>query len=271
MAGKIMTCLMALFLLSVVSGPVGAGEEEGRLQLARWSAAAFGHSAGGLLCWIEGADGSLRLELLTLPVGPVPDGACPGGGTGDVDLQPVLVQDGEGWTLILGPDGQGTLNEWDREWRHAPAGLGQLVLAALAELQTGASGRTASRPLSNTYRPRFRGAREGRGGNSPTRVVEISGLGDGVVAPAARRTLRGLLVERGRGLGGAGEIVTMVRAAGDTGVSCLRIRSSRRPGALLVGAPAARPVAAVPGEVFLPLWPLSDLLEFTGTHSPPDG
>jgi hypothetical protein len=126
-----------------------------------------------------------------------------------------------------GPDA-GLLEPWGREWRPAPAGLADLARAVAA-------------------------ADPGR----PRRLVLAAAPTTESGAPEPGATgLRAALVRRGRGGGGPGERVTVTRAAGGP----VRVRSSRRPGALEVRPLASLAVAADPAAVCAPWWPLGEVL-----------
>jgi hypothetical protein len=202
-----------------------------------WTAEVLGRRASGLLGWIEGPDRSLRLEL-----------GQDGQGSDPTFL---LAQDGEGWTVILGPDGEGTFNGWGREWRRVDPGLGQLVRGAVDFLSSNQEGPSSRR-------------------------LEIPDLNPEGNPAAPGRSFRRDMVRRGRGRGGAGEIVVLTRLAPKNEAPwAYEIRSTRRPGRIKLGV--LRPLSLdcpVP-EVFVPLWPLSDLTvrtrENPGTSSPDDG
>lgn len=203
----------------------GADDSGLTLHHASWSAEAWSHHATGELGWVTGSDGSLRLELGLAENGPGPD--------------PLLDQIGEGWTLILGPDGQGTLNTWHREWRRVDGGLGTLAAEAVAFM-------SAAGPEDERLR------------------VEIPDL-DADGSPATGATgFRGAMAHRGRGRGGPGEVVILDRLEiGPESSWAYEIRSTRRPGRIRVGPSATMPLACPVPEVFLPLWPLSEICEKT--------
>lgn len=204
---------------------------------APWTAEVLGRKASGLLGWLEGPDRSLRLEL----------------GQADQASNPsfLLAQDGEGWTVILGPDDEGTFNAWGREWRQVDPGLGQLVRGAVDFFSSSQAGSSTRRLV----------------------IPDLTPDGD----PADSGTaFRRDMVRRGRGRGGAGEIVILTRMAPEKETPWLfEIRSTRRPGSIKFGD--LRPLALecpIP-EVFVPLWPLSALTvrirENPGTSSSDEG
>lgn len=190
------------------------------LVVARWRAEAFGRVAAGRAAWVTAPDGSVRIDLAL-------DDDRPG--SPDAAGDP-LRQQGHGWTLVAGPGGDGVYGAWDREWAVAPVGLTALVRQVVA-------------PAAAPSRPR-------------AVVLEFDPAEsvDGAPAPA---DLRRQLVQRGRGGGGPGERLT-VRHDRQAGVC--RVRSSRRPGALELRPEPARGVSGAVAEVFLPWWPLAEVI-----------
>ena len=235
-----------------------------------WSASAFAKHAGGTACWLVGDDGSLRIEVLRDPEGDEKfstehrTGIAP-------DLGSLLTRSGEGWTLVLGPDGNGTLNAWGREWRQVPAGLAQMVGLVTASLR-----------IYPGCPPEFSFASSVGPSRRPGVIPRPEVLGDDVfqavdedvwryqLVPLALRvtecenmpSFRRQMATRGRGAGGLGEILmlTWSRPAGQEGY-CLRIGSSRRPGTLRLDPPRDLAVTTPASEAFLPLWPLSRFFE----------
>ena len=140
---------------------------------------------------------------------------------------------GRGWT-VTGGAGGGMVQPWSGPWRQ----LGAEAAAALGELMGAWAEPTAGRDrvvlrsweaLPASWRP--------------------TGMGDGTMG-----TLRRELTTRGRGRGGAGAVLRLVRAGRG-----LEITTVRWPATLEVGPPVATAVL-VPPEAFLPLWPLADIL-----------
>lgn len=190
------------------------------LEHALWEAEAWSHHAAGIMGWISGADGSLRLEIEH-------------GGSGRTAS--LLSQTGEGWTLILGPDGNGTLNAWGREWRKVDPGLGRLAREAVGFM---------SRPQEGPERLR----------------VEIPALRSGGGADSDGSGFRRSLVRRGRGRGGPGEMVILDRMEPAPDAPwAFEIRSTRRPGAIRLRGAETLPLDCPVPEVFLPLWPLAEI------------
>lgn len=203
---------------------------------ADWRAVALGRQVAGAAGWVTAADGALRLDLtITEPS----DEPAPEPGLA------LLARQGRGWTLITGADGAGLYGAWDREWQAPPTGLAELAfqVAALAGAQVAGA---APRTLTLAADPAVASA-VGAGGSR------------------AGGDFRQSLVTRGRGGGGPGERVS-VRASADGGR--VRVRSSRRPGWLEVLPRERRTALGAAAEVFLPWWPLGEVLTFL-PDSPP--
>lgn len=258
---------MLLFsLVCVLISPGGTRAENGPgnpayLLFTRWSAAAYSEKAAGTVCWIDGPDGSLRVEVLRN------DRA---GTMAAPDLSPLLNRTGDGWTLVVGPDQIGTLNAWGHEWREVPAGLAQLVRLATASLHSdpvppprfpfavrvGTHRRSAGIP-----RPRVLEAFLPDIEHAETWRYQLAPLTLENDQPSVVPNFRRKMTARGRGTGGVGEILIIQRArtAGQDGYG-LSLRSSRRPGTLHLAAAGRLAVATPEPEVFLPLWPLSQFI-----------
>jgi hypothetical protein len=263
--------LLVLALMGLFASPVAGmtpeefPQESARVTSARWTASAFSHHAAGSLCWIRAQDGSLRVEVL-LENGEAPDEPQVPGIPAGPDLAPLFSRTGEGWTLVLGPGEEGTLNPWDREWRQVPAGLAQLArlvttyVDVFPERPSGYSS-SCSQPTGRIYQPRVL-----RSGDdlSPAGVdrFELAPLGLDENPDDFRNSFRRNLTDRGRGRGGPGEMIVLRwDQAGNQDSPGLTIRSSRRPGELHLEGPVQKAISSPDPEVFLPLWPLSQFFE----------
>jgi len=234
-----------------------------------WSATAFTQHAGGTVCWLPGGDGSLRVEVRRESD---PDAGNVESGAGvPPDLEPLLKRTGEGWTLVLGPDGKGTLNAWGREWRTAPASLSRMVRLIIVSLRD-YPGRRPDFPFAVSAgqsprrdvipRPKTRKSDQSRVGDADVWRFQIPPLdlesneGRGVAG------FRRKMTARGRGAGGRDEIVALRWSShdGQEGYGLL-IGSSRRPGSLRLKPPRDLVVKTPRVEAFLPMWPLSQFLE----------
>ncbi|MBK8166251.1 MAG: hypothetical protein IPK64_09860 [bacterium] len=235
---SLQTALLAS-LLTAWAIPVAAADLA--LVVAEWRAGALGREAAGLLAWVAGPTQELRLDVLA----PGEGGGLPPAGEAADRCDALLWRQGRGWTFVAGAAGEpGLLEPWDREWRPAPAGLADLARAVAA-------------------------ARPGQRG----RLVVAEAVGSTAEAgmtPTAVPGLRRGLVRRGRGGGGPGERVSVDA----TTAGLVQIRSSRRPGALVVHPVVSLRVAADPASVFAPWWPLGEVLpglpELTPAAGTPD-
>ena len=250
-----------VFMFSIASAEAPP-EGQSFLTSTFWSASAYSEHAGGAACWLIGDDGSLRVEVLREPedVAELPRPT-------DADLEPLLTWTGNGWTLVLGPDGNGTLNAWGREWQQVPVGLAQVVRVVTASLQS-FPGRPPEFPFAFFVgdsqgtgiipRPKMLGSEPTSTGDPDVWRYQLAPLvlqeTEDEDVPGFRRKM----TTRGRGAGGVGEILVLkwIRPEGQEGFG-LRIGSSRRPGTLNLDPPRNLAVAAPEPEVFLPLWPLA--------------
>lgn len=216
-----------------------------RFVVADWQAAAFGRGARGLLAWVAGPAGEVRLDVAdpASAVDPRPGDGAPGGQPGETATG-LLFRDGSGWTMVAGewPD-PGIVGPWDREWRPAPDGLADLVRAV-------GSARPGSRARLSLVGAE-RGAGAVRQDSPEPGRPERAGP-----AASSRAGFRAAQAERARGGGGPGERLAV--AGGPDGK--VRIASSRRPGALEIRPRLALTVTGDPAAVFAPWWPLAEVL-----------
>lgn len=267
-------------LILIVSGvlvtapPDGAAFEDllpdqDTLSATRWSATAYSHRAGGTVCWIFGEDGSLRVEVFLDNRGQ-PEAGENTGEPAAIDLAPLWTRSGDGWTLVLGPDDSGTLNAWDSGWRNVPWGLAQLVRLVTTALREypdrpadSSHGQSVDLPWrSGTIpRPKILGTGLRQPGAKEVWRYQLATLdlqdSQPVDVPGFRRNM----VARGRGTGGRGEILVLRWRGDGQGGFSLNLRSSRRPGELVLQPVQRQGVPKPEPEVFLPLWPLSQFFE----------
>lgn len=229
--------------------------------LATWRAEAFGRVATGSVGWVAACDGSVRLDLdvdpqptvvqpmVAQPVTPRPGTGDPGAawppvGPGErtESFAGLLAREGRGWTLVAPPVGEGLFGAWDREWSAPPSGL-----AELARGVTHRAGGTASAGDRESF------VLAAEAAQAP---VGPAGAGE----PGLRRQL----AVRARGGGGPGERVHVEALAGGGA----EVRSSRRPGRLVVTPSERRPTSATPEEVFLPWWSLGEILALPAPPEP---
>ena len=274
---------LLLFLFFLLPADCPADETASRSVLARWRATAFGEARQGLCCWVTGPEGALRLEV-SAPQRP---------GEPARRIGSLLAWEGDGWTLILGEPGQGTLNRWREQWRQPPPGLEPLVRAGLAdwsdeEIPTspgGISNRPGGRPSAwRSPSPELRGRIHLERRWEAPLLSLAPGHGPALIPGFDPDSFRNRMIRRGSGRGGSAEIVTLEfsipaggrRAAGPWSPGTrLLVSSSRRPGQLQLDLLDSTFHPDLSVEAFLPLWPLGWFLSpaemFPGTPYPADG
>lgn len=255
-----------LMMVVMVSSPLPEVQAQestaasSNLYYTSWTAAAFSHRAAGAVCWLADPQGSLRLELLRTPSR---------GPEGDItaSLEALLHRNGSGWTLVLGPDDSGTLNEWGKEWREPPRGMIQLVRMVTTAIVAypGPQPRFDwSEPYPRKHQPDLipRPALVAMEGTSPGKTniwrYQLNDLDPGGDSEPVQGGFRQRMTARGRGSGGNREVVTMTWSPAQKGPEFgVRIHSSRRPGELVLAHPGVRSVPVPEPELFLPLWSMS--------------
>jgi len=256
-------------LLFLLAGPVlgqNGHPAESRLLFTNWRATAYSHRAGGTVCWLEGEDGSLRMEVRQGRAGFEP-GLAPDRGIFPADVIPLLTREGEGWTLVLGPDDTGTLNSWGQEWRKPPTGLARLVRLVTTVMVQYPHGVPATEAVTQfpvkqdpglIPRPVFRAETVPAAGSGETWRYQMASLDPEVDQPSSTDSFRTRMSARGRGTGGSREVVSLTWTgnAAKTGFG-VRVRSSRRPGTLELDPLDSQVVATPVPEFFLPLWPMA--------------
>lgn len=257
--------LVLLFLLtSVAAGPAATAAadpppetEQASLLAAPWTISVLSYRLTGTSCWLADTEGFVRLEIR--------QDSTTNSAPAAVDLSPLLDQQGEGWTLVLGRDREGTFNRWGREWRRLPPSLYLAVQAILADLTDSPVGTPAtesdvSHPAWQSRRP---GAKDrGRRLELPPLVLNEE---ERVAPESADLGFRRRFSARGRGRGGNGEVLSLVWTEtdrrGESSPGRLEVRSTRRPGVLRIQPPTGLAgVEYLDPEVFAPLWPLRELI-----------
>lgn len=263
-----------VLLLLVVSGlmipiPARADDQPERPSLlfsTRWSAEAYSEKAAGTVCWIDGPDGSLRIEVLRSKWA---------WGESPRNLLPLMDRTGNGWTLVMGPDLNGTINAWDSQWRVLPLGLAQLARLVTASLQSypETPGRFSfARRVGTTHgksgirRPQVLARPVADPGQTETWRFQLAPLSLASDQQPEETNFRRRMTARGRGTGGAGEVLVLrwnPASGSETGMGRyqLSLSSSRRPGTLHLDPAGSVAVATPEPEVFLPLWPMSQFFQ----------
>ncbi len=261
-----------LLVLLVLAGGAAAASvsdepETGLLRFAGWRASFMGREEAGALCWLRSAEDRWRCEILAP------------GEVGD-DRSLLLERAGEGWTLIRADVDVATVQGWRRPFRELDARVAGAVGSVLAALDDPGftpdvgcvarhAGDAAARIPAGGRPAWFAAARKA----VPDDVFRIDlpllrAVGADSLAAAAvgddraRSMVRSALESRARGRGAPVETWTCARLVNDGGAPRLRLSSSRRPGSLVLELRGTLPVAYHPDDVFLPLWPLAEVLEF---------
>ena len=230
-------CLLIPILTWTGIAAAEEGAVTGRLDTVAWSFGAWGSRYVGRACWLDESDGRWRLEVAQ-------------GDVGEADL---LDQRGEGWCAVAVEDGRAFFQEWRGQLDPlAPSEIARLrVLMDLCGAAPGFGDDTPAPVMTRSER-RAHGRRlpwsTESTGEDRVRILEWTADGPS--------DLRARLETRARGRGGAGEIW---RCVGEPDGS-LRISSSRRSGTLRVEPAGSRTVRYFPDDVYLPLWPLGEVL-----------
>lgn len=244
MAGRPATAAQLLLMVAAIAvvAPALAGSADpdtsgtlpGRLHVAQYQASVFSYHETGNILWLAGPAGVIRLEVRR--------------GRDERPLDSMLAQTGEGWTAVLGGEGAGTINAWDEAWRVPPVGLQDAVQTVVGALEAG-PGRVDDSPA---------GPWRSRPGRSSVVRVRIGSLVSSDPETGFRHRLSG----RGLGRGGDDEMLELVWLETELDAHPrLQVRSTRRPGRLVLAADQERPVVYAMPEAFVPLWPLGQLVE----------
>jgi hypothetical protein len=266
--------LFAVGLACCLTGPPGgflasaalAAAEEGTgrapLLAAGWEISVLSYRLTGSAYWLTGADGSIRVEILQRT----------SASAGRDPLECALDRRGDGWTLVLGQVDEGTYDPWDREWRRLPAPVHLAVRVILDELCSPRAGTPgpAANPDRRPWSPRP------PGGTDPLRRLQLPRLrlaasGEPEAGPETAPSFRQRLAARGGGRGGTGEVMSLLWArrirSGKPALAVLEVRSTRRPGVLRIDAPVTvASVTYLDPELFVTLWPLRDLISWSGPN-----
>lgn len=274
-----------LLILLILSPDRGAAQTDGTgdLVIGRWRAAALGQARSGTFLLLNDQDGFLRVELVATD-----DGHSSAEPLDATEIRSLLAWDGEGFCVVQGAPGQGTLGRWHEEWRRL--GMAPGIWLALA-----AAGLTGQDPSPADLAAWGVTTVPGSGSSSPRPVFRsgdtLSRVSHFVVPPLVRfrdvgavedpgpetrreTGFRDRQVAAGRGRGTAGETLTVTRRLDRTGkLAALTLSSSRKPGAVRLDRLAAGAVVYAVDEVYVPLWPLADVLavdpeEFRNPPSP---
>jgi hypothetical protein len=262
----LLLCIFSGLMIPTMTWADDQPQHQSLLFSTRWSAEAYSEKAAGTVCWIDGSDGSQRIEVLR---------SERAWSETSRDLSPLMDRTGNGWTLVMGPDLNGTINAWDNQWRTLPAGLAQLVRLVTASLHSypESPGRypfarrvAEPRREAGIPRPQILAAFLPDPAKADTWRFQLAPLSLGNDQPTEEADFRRRMTVRGRGTGGVGEVLVlrwMPRTGPENGPDRyqLSLSSSRRPGTLHLDAAGSVAVATPEPEVFLPLWPMSQFFQ----------
>jgi len=247
---------------------LGSLAQAGTLHFGQWRASAFGRSVAGNFCLLTDPAGFLRLDL-SRETTPRP--------LDSRTVRDLLEWSGQGWCLVQGDIGEGTLGPWFERWDRLDRPLG--IWLALSAIHLEPDGPSVAQLAAWGVRPRPGSvAAQPRPFFTTTGPValrasfQVPGLArlahDGTSISSVDSSpqasgFRGGHIRQGGGRGTSGEILTVERTLDAEGaVSSLTLRSSRKPGSMRLDGLIQHPVSYVVEEVFVPLWPLGDVLDF---------
>jgi len=241
--GLVRGLAVGLYLLLAIGADATDDGSAARLGSGAWRLQTPWHEAAGWAIILLTDDGCWRLDCALSDPGWQAD-------RGDVERR-----QGDGWTLV-GDAAGGLAQPWRSPWRRIDRDT-SLAVATLVDWWLAGDTAPPLDPTSRRWRlprehqplgvelpdpatvPFYRTGAGSRGGGSGEETVG---------------ELRNRLITRGRGRGGAGLRLLARRADG-----ALVLRSTRWPGSLRC-EPVRTELLRVPVEVFLPLWPLADVL-----------
>jgi hypothetical protein len=235
-------------LLFVHAWAAAAAEPErrvGPLRSATWRLGAWGHNAEGLACWLRDRDGTWRLEVRRIWPGEASEPA----------LDELLHQRGEGWTAVAAGGHGAFVQPWRGRFEELTPAR-QIRLGALLALA--AAGRDAAVALA-AYGAVMTPCPSRRAAARTPWAGRIPAGGETCLVtwpPGEGSDLRRRLEMRGLGRGDAVETWRVTF----TEEHAWRLTSTRRTGTLQVAALPDSLVAYDPDEVFVPLWPLGEVL-----------
>ena len=230
-------------------------EPNGTLHTATWRFQAWGRSVSGLACWICEVDGRWRLEVTLSDA------------DNDSAVTPLtlLHQSGEGWTVVSADGIKTYMQPWRKKLESIPPADADRVVALMALAEKGTGVVSVLESLGAQVR-----ARVGRRAVSRLPWADDTNPVEALVVDWSNTSgshLRGVLEGRGRGRGGPGEIWSLTFAGPGTS----RLSSSRRHGVLYLEYGRDWPAHYDPEEVFVPLWPLAELLDLVKISGPETG
>jgi len=252
------------------SQAASSGQSVGQLHAVHWTVSVWGRKLAGTGCWLSGPDDMLRLEVKR-------------GGAEKANLELVLPdllnRSGEGWTFSVIDDTTVVYQPWGEHWRAYDASLARAltVLTGVcegSESMDDMSGVDGVRSLTvrprSIPRPRWLTNRQQLDAGGQQLRIEVDDHGTeasfaaaGPAVVTSPTKFRQENCQRGFGRGGVGEVWSVWRTpAGESTGWLHRITSSRRPGNLEVTVPRSWQVMFPYPETFLPVWSLTELLQW---------
>lgn len=203
----------------------------------------------GSACWVDDLDGNLRFEVLLGGNSSYPE-----------NLHQIMQWNGDkGWTVVSAVTGGGTYSRWKEEWQ-------KLIPAWDTWLRVIVGQSTNALLLPSSVRDVSPGGRPlalpvfSQGDHPRSRHFQMPDLApqDNEI-PNKKTTFRNRMSRRGLGQGGADGILSMVPIKG--GAESIRITFSHLPVTIHLGKPRIIAARFNPEEVFLPWWPLSEVIQ----------
>lgn len=228
-SGWILT--MFSLVLGATPGFGAEADSTGLLVVAQYEASVYSFAETGILLWLEGPDGVMRIEV----------GRGNRGETAAAATQKLLYRAGAGWTAILSDGKPPTINTWGDVWRTGPEELSWSAIAMAQAVLAGPepTGAVPTRWRAGTARLRHR--------------VDLHGGGP--------RGFRGDLTFRGYGRGGMGGTLDFFWLPDQAGnLPRVEISSSRYPGHIVLAVIDQKSVTYTMPEAFVPLWPLAGMV-----------
>ncbi len=244
-------CLLFIFLTlaTTASGLEISTPADQNLYFTSWEGNFLSWHRQGIACWVHDAQGNLRFEIMVGGQDPYPK-----------NLQRILAWQGaEGWTVISVESGAGTFSRWYEEWKEMPPSLDVWLRVVASQTSGGLPLPDQVRDISPGGRPLLLPCFEYDDKRPRVKRLELPVLSSNSLLPAnSKAGFRHNLSHRGRGRGGHETVLNLVQMASED--TAIRITSSHQPGSLEVAMP--RQVAAEfnADEVFLPWWPLSEII-----------
>lgn len=246
----VFVCFFTIILIFI--GPA-AGQESPSLQeqtlyFTSWEGNFLSWHRQGVAIWVTDSQGNLRFEIMLDA-----EDSYPG------NLHRILDWNGaQGWTVISVVTGGGTFSRWNEEWQQLPAALDSWLRVVVAEASGGLNLPDHVRDITPGGRSVFLPFFENAPHRPTVKRLQLPGLNAEENNFQPPQTLRRQCSARGRGRGGREAVLNISESP--SGDGSLRITSSHQPGSIHLGPVRSMAAKFQPEEVFLPWWPLSEIL-----------